>query len=328
MDSLWAGWGGDEFAPTLQPCQNFDVDKDCKALKTAMKGLGTDEKAIIDILGRRTIFQRLQIVDRFKNLFGKDLIHELKSELSGHLEDVILALCLPQADYDATELRKAMEGAGTDEDTLIEILCSRTNEQIRKIKEAYSRLFGGRSLEKDIASETSGDFKHILISLAQAQRDESKTVDPQAARKDAQALFDAGEKRLGTDESVFNRIMATKSPGHIRCMLDEYEKISGKSFEDALKSEMSGDTLKAFLAITRCMRNKPKYFANELKKSMQGAGTRDRTLIRIIVTRCEIDMFLIKKEFYEENGKNLESWIMDDTSGDYKKVLLVLLGSG
>lgn len=104
-----------------------------------MKGLGTDEKAIIEIMGRRSFEQRTKIVLQFKTMYGKDLIKEFKSELSGHFYECVEALCYSPEDFDAMQLRKAVKGAGTDEDALIEILCSRTNEQIRKVKEAYKR---------------------------------------------------------------------------------------------------------------------------------------------------------------------------------------------
>ena len=39
------------------------------------------------------------------------------------------------------------------------------------------------------------------------------------------------------------------------------------------------------------------------------AGTADRDLIRIIVTRCEVDMVQIKQEFNRLYNKSLESYI-------------------
>ena len=65
------------------------------------------------------------------------MIKELKSELSGNLEECILALLEPKALYDAKSLRRAMKGAGTDEGCLIEILCTRTNAEIADIKQTY-----------------------------------------------------------------------------------------------------------------------------------------------------------------------------------------------
>ncbi|VDP37391.1 unnamed protein product [Soboliphyme baturini] len=42
---------------------------------------------------------------------------------------------------------------------------------------------------------------------------------------------------------------------------------------------------------------------------MKGIGTDDRTLIRIIVSRSEVDLALIRDEFFKMYGKSLESFI-------------------
>lgn len=44
---------------------------DCHNLRKAIKGLGTNEKMLIHILGNRSNDQRLQIRDKYKTMFGR-----------------------------------------------------------------------------------------------------------------------------------------------------------------------------------------------------------------------------------------------------------------
>lgn len=314
------------FEGTLKPYHQFNAEADCNALRKAMKGLGTDEQAIINVLGYRNSFQRAEIKVMYKTCFGKDLSHELASEISGHFNKICQDLLLQAPYYDATELKNAMKGAGTTERTLIEILCSRNNAQIAQLKEAYLKLYPGKNLENDLESETSGHFKRLLVSLVQGHRNENQYVDVQAAQADARRLYEAGENKLGTDESMFNQILCTRSESQLNAIFNEYHKLSKKSIEDSIKSEMSGDVCEGFLAVVRCAQNKPAYFAKALHDCMAGAGTRDDDLCRIIITRCEIDMVQIKQEFVRLYGKTLASFLKGDTSGDYKKILLALIG--
>lgn len=76
----------------------------------------------------------------------------------------------------------------------------------------------------------------------------------------------------------------------------------------------------------KCIKNTPAYFAERLYKAMKGAGTKDKTLIRIMVTRSEVDMLDIRQEYVKNYGKSLYTHISGDTSGDYKKLLLKLCG--
>jgi len=310
---------------TVLPNSSFNPETVSEVLKKAMKGLGTDEKAIIEALTSISNAQRQHLLAAYKQMYGKNLIECLKSELSGKFERVVLALMTPAAFYDARELRAAMKGAGTDEGCLIEILASRTNAEIAHIKAAYKKDVG-RDLEKDLVSETSGHFKRLLISLSNACRDETSPPNLEYAKENAQALLQAGAKKWGTDESMFNRILCTLSHAQLRLVFDEYKKISGgKSIEQTIKSEMSGDLKEGMLAIVQCTLSKTDFYATRLYKAMKGLGTDDNTLIRIIVSRSEIDLEAIKEAFQTLFGKTLASFVKDDCSGDYERILLALV---
>ena len=92
---------------TMKPSNAFNAESDTQALRNAMKGFGTDEKTIIDILSHRSSAQRQQIRIKYKSLFDKDLVRDLKSELSGSFERAAIALVMTPSEYDAQELRTA-----------------------------------------------------------------------------------------------------------------------------------------------------------------------------------------------------------------------------
>jgi hypothetical protein len=69
----------------------------------------------------------------------QDLIHDLKSETSGNFSKLLERLMMDPVELDCFELKQAVKGLGTDEETLIEILTSRSNERLKAIADTYQR---------------------------------------------------------------------------------------------------------------------------------------------------------------------------------------------
>jgi annexin A7/11 len=305
----------------------FDPKADADILKNAMKGLGNDKEAIINLASSRSNQQRLQIREAYKASYGTDLISDFKSELSGHLKDTLIAMFYHPIDYDCLSLRAAMKGLGTDEDTLIEIIATRPGYMIKQMIERYPTIVEGRNLVEDIKSETSGAFRRLLVSLLQGSRSDNTSPDIEECEKMAKELYEAGEKKWGTDDSVFNKIFSLRSPMEIACISRAYHKLTGHTILQAINNEFSGDIKKLLTAVVYAVISPSEFFATKVNKAIKGLGTNDKLLIRIMVTRNEIDMPYIRQYYKQLFKKDMIDDIKGDTSGDYRKLILKLAGA-
>jgi len=312
-----------ENVPTVLPAEDFDAEADAQVLRKAMKGFGTDENPIINIVSSRSTEQLKEIASTFKTCFGRDLIDDLKSELKGNLEQAVIGRFLSLPELHATYLRKAMKGFGTKEEALVEILCTQTNEEMMEVKEAYQSLFE-RDLEKDVESEVSGDLENILLSVLQGSRSDAE-VDVDLAQKEANELHEAGEGQLGTTESTFNRVLALRSFPQLRATFAAYKEQTGGSILSAITNELSGSTEKAFLTIFFMATNPVTCYTRMFHDSMKNLGTDDSKLIHLVLSHCEVDLLTVRGRYQALFGEELSEKVKDETSGDYEKILRLLL---
>ncbi|XP_042266620.1 annexin A2-like [Thunnus albacares] len=312
--------------PTVVPVQDFDPDRDAARIETAIKTKGVDEQTIIDVLTKRTYSQRRDIAFAYERRAKKDMISALKGALSGSLESVVLGLMKSTAQYDASEIRGSIKGLGTDEETLIEILCSRSNAELVEIKQVYKELFK-KDLDKDVAGDTSGNFAKLLLALVQTKRAEpTAVVDYEKIDDDARKLYDAGVKIKGTDVATWISIMSERSVPHLQKVFQRYKSYSPYDMQESITKEVKGDLQRSFLVLVQSFENKQLYFANRLHEAMKSKGAKEKVVTRIIVSRCEVDLRKICSEYKAQYGQSLQKTILEHTKGDYQKALLSLCG--
>ncbi|KAK6242448.1 hypothetical protein SCA6_007837 [Theobroma cacao] len=298
---------------------------DAMQIYRAFKGIGCDSAAIINILAYRNAIQRSHIQQEYETMYTEELRKRLSSELNGHFKKAILLWMQEPGARDANIVKNALKGTVKDHKAVTEIICSRTSSQIGQLKRAYFTHIG-TNLEDDIESEASGDHKKLLLAFISTSRYEGPEYDEIVVQNDAKALHKAA-KKFGLEEKTFIQIFSERSRAHLAAVSICYQKMYKKPLEKAIRDEAHKSFEYALKTILRCAESTAKFYAKALRKAMKGLGTADTALIRIVVTRAEIDMHHIKAEYRKKYGKTLNDAVHSETSGHYRTFLLSLLGA-
>jgi len=203
----------------------------------AVKGAGTDEHALIDVIIHNSDHQLEDAKQFFRQKYEKSMDEWVKGDTSGNFEK-ILVHALKAArdtnvrpeliDSDAEALYKAGEGKwGTDETTFIDILTGRSWEHIKLVDAKYKQK-RGHGIEHAIKSETSGWFKTALISCV------TDPVDYWAQR-----VHDA-VYGLGTDDKLLVRCFSENSKPFLYEVSIRYQQKFAKTLQEDLKGDTSG----------------------------------------------------------------------------------------
>jgi hypothetical protein len=303
------------YSPGIKPCDPTD---DARRLHKAIAGLGTDEKTLIKILGNRSKSQLHDISMTYGRNFKNSLEKDLKGDCSGNFLALQLELIKPIMSVKIDTLKKAMDGIGTREKALIDVLCLAQPEEILAMKKQWP---GSNSLEKTVKGETSGDFQKVLEKLIEGKRMPYTMLNPHEAEKIAKELYDAGERRIGTNDSFFIRIFTSYPPEFLQLVDAHYNRRYGHTLKHAVEKETSGDYKTALIAL---MTNPWDYYADRLYHSMHGVGTDDKALIYIFSILDESQLKYISSIFRAKYSKDLKDMIRGDCSGHYKDLLIEL----
>ncbi|KNA17071.1 hypothetical protein SOVF_082840 [Spinacia oleracea] len=301
--------------------------QDSETLKKAFQGWGTDEKALIRILGKRNASQRKMIAQTYQQIYNQSLFDSLRSELSGHFLKAILLWTNDPPERDArliNDALKAKKKGVKDLHVIVEVACASSPHHLMAVRKAYCSLFDC-SVEEDIASNIQLPLRKILVRLVSSYRYDKEVVDMTVAKLEATHLHESiKNKELDHNHIVW--ILGTRNLFQLRATFACYkQEYSSTIHQDILKCG-KGDLQDLLRIAILCIECPEKHFAEVIRASVYGLGTDEDLLTRAIVTRAEVDMVKINEEHNKMYNESVEDAVIGDTSGHYKDFLLTLLG--
>ena len=230
--------------------------QDVHILNKALKGAGTNERMLNDVLIGRKNADLREIKRAYHATYNRTLEKDVAEDLSLKTErlfGMILAAnraeettpVIPQAtENDVQELHRAMEGRsgpGADQLTVCNILSSRSNGQVRAIAQAFEARYR-RPLESTLKSHFSGHMEEALVEMVRAG------ADP--AMRDALRLEDAMAGAGTKDELLVERIVAVHwDRGHMSQVKGAYRHRFRRELAERVRGECSGDYMRLMVAM-------------------------------------------------------------------------------
>ncbi|XP_031572191.1 annexin A13-like [Actinia tenebrosa] len=298
-----------------QTILNWDLES--ARLHKIVNAIGTDENAVIQILATFKCSERQRIILAYKKTYGKDLISVLESELSLGYQEAATALLYRPEVYDAKSLHQAIEDH--ENDTLIEIICSRKTLAIEMIREAYQEEFTC-SLENDLLSIQDQDLRELLIKFCTINTEGVRSkADRTAAQERAIRLHSYGD--------LVELLCEPLGRNQLKATFEELETLYMKPIDVYIDNQYKGKSLdfrRALKAYVACTISPPAFFCKELNKALE-KNSRSKKVLRIVITRSETDLYYIIREYLSCYSIQLTKAIQKKCLPHYTHPLKIIL---
>ncbi|KAF2803338.1 Annexin [Mytilinidion resinicola] len=310
------------YAPSQLP--QVPSDAEVTAIEKAMKGFGTNEKELIRVLSKPDPAKMNSIRLQYSAKYKKDLVTEIRKEVSGYFEQGLVALVWGPLTHDANMLYSAMKGLGTKETVLDDVLLCRSNADIKAIKAEYQTLFH-RTLEADLRGDLSGATEQMYMMVVAATRNEdSVPVIPQEIDRDIAELQRSLGSTVNKDPVQFCHILTNRNDNQLRAIAQGYHKKYQKTLDSMIKSRFSGHMEDALCLIIARSLDRAASDAAQLEATMAGMGTKDKLLIDRVVRIHWNRQYMnqVEAAFQAKYKKTLINRIKGETRGDQERLLV------
>ena len=310
---------------------------DATKLRKATKGIGTDETKLTDVIVSQTRDGIKRLDEQFVFRYDMTLIGLVRDECSGDYCKFLVAIIRDEG-YSIAELfRSCIKGWGTSESLLSELMCTSTNEQL-EASNAYELMYD-RVLWRDVASDTSGTYRQLLLALLAGSRGSiGNDWDVEAAA--AQLLPSDSFFLPDPSQSTFIAVYACFSPEQLAEIAQVFEGVSGgTSLADTIAEQGYSDDF-AELALNlqtppidlMCQQllnrfESPEGVAAGMFKGFTDMVMVDWRVVRTIGAMPKSTVDAIASRYEEMSGSSLAGHIEEHLSGDYQAAVLAWLAA-
>ncbi|KAL6900532.1 hypothetical protein GGI43DRAFT_52380 [Trichoderma evansii] len=314
--------------------QRIDTSPDVEAIRNAMKGMGCDERALIRVFANHKYQHPLafeQLKNDYEGVYGRNLENDVKGETRGDFEDALVALIRGPLHHDVYTLDKAMDGLGTDEEALMDVLLGRSNADIRAIAAEYRRI-KGRDLLIDIKDDVEDTlFRLYSMVLTATRAEDAAPVVPADIDDKITELQRATEGTVGTNAIAVAQIFTSANTAQLRAMSIAYQQKYHRSLQDVIEKEFRGDTEDALLRIlTSATEDGGKADADTLRAPLQKILLQDKRAITYRVLRLywgdRARLHAAQAAHQTFYHKTLTKELKESLSGDYEGLMVALIG--
>jgi hypothetical protein len=286
-------------------------------MSTLNAGFGTDDTQLTDILCNRSKDQIRRINSQYKKKYGQTLLDQIRAECSGHYKRFLRFLVASPEEAACDALFKAMDGVGTTERILTEIIVTSCNADLRMIQQRYQEMYD-RSLLDHVSSEVGGDYRDFLVQCLKCERQEGAAPDQALAEEQVTRLIKAA-KGWGCNESEFIDILGKSSIAQTDLIEATYQRREGKSLAKLIQGEMGGDLEWAMLLRLESELDAKCWL---LRYAMKGMGTSEDILARVLGGSRKEDAMRIHARFDEKYSRSLTADLNSEISGNLLAGLL------
>lgn len=304
-----------------------DYRQQADLLRKAMKGFGTDEKSLIQVLAKLDPLQSAAVRSTYSSHINRDLYKDVKSETGSYLRQGLLAIIDGPLMHDVALVREAVDGIGTKEWILNDVLLGRSNADLNAIKTAYERTYR-RSLQKDVEGDLSFKTATLFANVLRANRHEESTpINPQLMQDEAKTIHNATAARMVNNVDEVCGIFARSSNNEIRAINHAFTDRYHTTLEKHIESQFSGHMKDALLHMLQTALDPAMRDALLLEDCMKGMGTKDEKLVvravRVHWNRAHLEQ--VKGAYRHKYKTELAARVRGETSGDYGRLMVALL---